>query len=160
MLTDGTLELTADFARDLHRVKRGNLQRELLVRAAKIKRNPEPEKGAGDKALTAVDATAGFGEDSLLLAAAGFSVTLFELNPVIAALLQDALRRVPFFGLCYVPASRKIRLRVFRTAVTVLASRSTPDSAISARVLSGYRSRETNSPASGRASVGRRSRAR
>ncbi len=93
VLTDGTLELTADFARDLHRVKRGNLQRELLVRAAKIKRNPEPEKGAGDKALTAVDATAGFGEDSLLLAAAGFSVTLFELNPVIAALLQDALRR-------------------------------------------------------------------
>ena len=93
VLTDGTLELIADFARDLHRVKRGNLQRELLVRAAKIKRNPEPEKGAGDKALTAVDATAGFGEDSLLLAAAGFSVTLFENDPVIAALLSDALRR-------------------------------------------------------------------
>ena len=43
--------------------------------------------------LPVIDATAGLGEDSLLLAAAGFSVTLFENDPVIAALLSDALRR-------------------------------------------------------------------
>ena len=43
--------------------------------------------------LRAVDATAGMGEDALLLAAAGFEVTLFEYNPIIAALLQDTLRR-------------------------------------------------------------------
>jgi len=42
---------------------------------------------------TAVDATAGLGQDSLLLAAAGFTVTMFESDPVIAALLQDALDR-------------------------------------------------------------------
>ena len=42
---------------------------------------------------TAVDATAGLGEDSLLLAAAGFTVTMFEQDPVIAALLRDALER-------------------------------------------------------------------
>ena len=44
-------------------------------------------------AFAAVDATAGMGEDSLLLAAAGFSVTLFERDPVICALLGDALAR-------------------------------------------------------------------
>lgn len=43
--------------------------------------------------LRAVDATAGFGEDSLLLAAAGYNVELYEYDPVIAALLRDALRR-------------------------------------------------------------------
>ena len=39
------------------------------------------------------DATAGLGEDSFLLASAGCSVTLYEYNPVIAALLADALER-------------------------------------------------------------------
>ncbi len=78
-------ELRADFTRMLPRLRQNNLQGELLVKAAKI-------KGA-DHELTAIDATAGFGEDSLLLAAAGFSVRLYEYNPVIAALLRDALRR-------------------------------------------------------------------
>ena len=49
-------------------------------------------KDAGS-APTAIDATAGLGEDALLLAAAGFSVQLYEYDPVIAALLRDALRR-------------------------------------------------------------------
>ncbi|MFR7797411.1 MAG: class I SAM-dependent methyltransferase [Collinsella sp.] len=40
-----------------------------------------------------IDATAGFGEDSLLLAAAGFTVDLYEQDCVIAALLKDALDR-------------------------------------------------------------------
>ena len=35
----------------------------------------------------------GMGEDSLLLAAAGYQVFLYEVNPVIAALLKDSLRR-------------------------------------------------------------------
>ena len=84
-LSSGGQTLRGDFTRMLPRLRRGNLQSELLVRAAKI-------KGA-DGALTAVDATAGLGEDALLLAAAGFSVRLYEYNPVIAALLRDALRR-------------------------------------------------------------------
>ena len=41
----------------------------------------------------AIDATAGMGEDGFLLAAYGYEVTLYEQNPVIAALLKDALRR-------------------------------------------------------------------
>ena len=40
-----------------------------------------------------VDATAGLGEDSFLLAAAGYAVTLYERDAVIAALLADALDR-------------------------------------------------------------------
>ena len=33
------------------------------------------------------------GEDAFLLAAQGYEVTLYEQNPVIAALLKDAIRR-------------------------------------------------------------------
>ena len=83
-LTDGEMELRADFAHMLPRIKQGRLQQELLVRAARVR---------GEDAPVAVDATAGFGEDSLLLAASGFTVHLFECNSVIAALLADALER-------------------------------------------------------------------
>ena len=84
-LVSGELVLRGDFTHMLPRLRPANLQRELLVRAAKIKN--------ADYTLKAVDATAGLGEDALLLAAAGFSVQLYEYDPVIAALLRDALRR-------------------------------------------------------------------
>ena len=84
-LTDGELEIRADFTRMLPRLKQHNLTSELLVKAAKIKK--------ADHALSAVDATAGFGEDALLLAAAGFHVQMYERDPVIAALLADAMKR-------------------------------------------------------------------
>ena len=83
LVGDGMV-LRADFARLLPRLRPDRLGRELLVRAARLR---------GVEAPTAVDATAGLGEDSLLLAAAGFSVTMFEKDPVIAALLRDALER-------------------------------------------------------------------
>ena len=80
-LTDGSMELRADFARMLPRLKQGRLQQELLVKAARAKGIEQP---------WAIDATAGFGEDSLLLAAAGFTVDLYEQDCVI---LKDALDR-------------------------------------------------------------------
>lgn len=83
-LTDGTMELRADFGRMLPRLKQGRLQQELLVKVARTKGIERP---------WAIDATAGFGEDSLLLAAAGFTVDLYEQDCVIAALLKDALDR-------------------------------------------------------------------
>ena len=83
LVGDGMV-LRADFARLLPRLRPDRLGRELLVRAARVR---------GSEAPTAVDATAGLGEDSLLLAAAGFTVTMFEQDPVIAALLRDALER-------------------------------------------------------------------
>ena len=84
-LRSGGQTLRGDFTHMLPRLKGGSLSQELLVRTARIKGALGP--------LTAVDATAGLGEDSLLLAAAGFQVTLFERNPVIYELLRDALGR-------------------------------------------------------------------
>lgn len=74
----------ADFKRLLPRVRRGRLQGELLVRAARVKGVEDP---------VALDATAGLGEDSFLLAAAGFTVEMYERDRVIAALLRDGLER-------------------------------------------------------------------
>ncbi|HBE15888.1 MAG TPA: hypothetical protein DCY72_06585 [Ruminococcaceae bacterium] len=72
-----------DFARMLNRVTKGRLHHEMLVKIAKTK-TEQP---------IAIDAAAGMGEDSFLLAAAGYEVYLFERDKVIAALLRDALRR-------------------------------------------------------------------
>ena len=83
-LSDGKNAVRGDFTRLLPRIRRGNLASEHLVRAVKIKGIAEP---------LVVDATAGLGEDAFLLAAAGCRVLLFERDPVIAALLRDALER-------------------------------------------------------------------
>ena len=83
LVGDG-LELCGDFAHLLPRLRQPNLSRELLVRAARVKGVANP---------VVVDATAGLGEDSLLLAAAGCQVTLCERDAVIAALLRDTLER-------------------------------------------------------------------
>lgn len=85
VLDDGELRMLVDFRDTLQRIKPGRLQRELLVRASKLK--------GLEGAPVALDATAGLGEDSLLLAASGFEVHLFERNPVIATLLADAVQR-------------------------------------------------------------------
>ena len=84
-LTDGELSIMVDFREMLPRLKQSNLQREMLVKAARIKGQPMPQ--------TLIDATAGFGEDSLILAAAGFQVQLYEFDEVIAALLKDGMER-------------------------------------------------------------------
>lgn len=77
--------LQADLEKMLPRLRQANLEREMLVKASRV-------KGVEGTPI-AVDATAGFAEDSLLLAAAGFRVILFERDPVIALLLEDALER-------------------------------------------------------------------
>ena len=84
LVSDDGLSMCGDFTRELRRLRPANVSRELLVRAARVRGCDHPR---------ALDATAGMGEDSLLLAAAGFSVTLYEHDPVIAALLADALER-------------------------------------------------------------------
>lgn len=84
MLSDGVNSMCGDFTAMLPRLKHNNLSHEMIVKAAKIK---------GDTNLHVIDATAGMGEDSLLLAAAGFRVDLYEKDPVIAALLKDTIKR-------------------------------------------------------------------
>ncbi len=96
----------ADFGEMLPRLRPQNLQRELLVRACRIKpaqleaaerrnraHNGTSPSAYGPRPIRVLDATAGLGEDSLLLAAAGFQVTMYESDPVIAALLGDGVRR-------------------------------------------------------------------
>lgn len=78
------LTYQGDFAETMmHRVTNGRLQHEMLVKAASSEKE-------GRKAI---DATAGMREDAFLLAAQGYEVTLYEQNPVVAALLKDAIRR-------------------------------------------------------------------
>lgn len=78
------LRTQGDLVRLLPRLAPHALARELLVRAARTRGVEQPH---------AIDATAGMGEDSLLLAAVGFEVDLYERDPVICELLRDALRR-------------------------------------------------------------------
>ncbi|WP_407383927.1 class I SAM-dependent methyltransferase [Ruminococcus sp.] len=82
-LTGFGLSLRGDFTQMLYRITNGRLSHEMLVKMAKTK-SEHP---------LAVDATAGMGEDALLLAAAGYEVILFEQDAVIAALLRDAMNR-------------------------------------------------------------------
>lgn len=84
LICDGMI-LRGDFSKMYSRIKPQSIGSELLVRTAKIK--------DADRELRALDATAGLGEDSLLLAAAGFNVTMYEQNPIIYELLCDAKRR-------------------------------------------------------------------
>lgn len=79
------LSMQGDLTKLIPRLKHNNLSHELLVKASRIK-GLEGE-------MIAVDATAGMGEDSVLLAASGYTVYLYEYDPVIAALLADALER-------------------------------------------------------------------
>ena len=79
------LSIRGDFTRMLPRLRQANLQNEFLVKASRLK--------GIEGVPAAVDATAGLGEDSLILAAAGFQVDLYEHNPIIAELLADALER-------------------------------------------------------------------
>lgn len=72
-----------DFAEQLRSRHRG---KELLLKAI----------GGRREGLTVIDATAGLGRDSLLLASYGAQVTLCERQPVVAALLEDGLRRGRF----------------------------------------------------------------
>jgi 16S rRNA (guanine1516-N2)-methyltransferase len=72
-----------DFASDAaaYRLQSGG---ELIVKAV---------KGRSKHALRVVDATAGLGRDSFVLAAGGFEVTAVERDAVVAALLRDGLLR-------------------------------------------------------------------
>lgn len=104
------MSLRCDFLEMLPRIKPGKLQTELLIKSAKVKHKKplsdsttqtkkkiDQSRVANEKSLPAspiaIDATAGLGQDSFLLAAAGFSVYMFEQDPIIAALLEDALDR-------------------------------------------------------------------
>ena len=81
--------LRGDFTEMIPRIRPGKLESELIVKASGILKS----KGNMTHSPLAIDATAGLGEDSLLLAAAGFRVKLYERDEVVFALLKDAVER-------------------------------------------------------------------
>lgn len=84
-LVSDNMKLYGDFSKSIKRLKQSNLQKEMLIHAVKIKGEKEN--------LIAIDATAGLGEDSILLGAYGYNVELYEKNPIISELLKDAMER-------------------------------------------------------------------
>ena len=70
-----------------HRRRFGGGSGQMIARAVGL------HAGTGGMRLRVVDATAGLGRDAFVLAQLGCSVTLIERQPLIAALLEDGLRR-------------------------------------------------------------------
>lgn len=68
----------------LWRLQHGGGRGEMLAKACGVR---------GEACPTVVDATAGFGRDSLLLARLGCRVTMLERSPLVTALLQDGMVR-------------------------------------------------------------------
>ncbi|MDX9731079.1 MAG: class I SAM-dependent methyltransferase [Bdellovibrionales bacterium] len=85
--SEGQKPIVVDFLSPklLHRTKAG-ADGEAVVKAVGVKRTAR----AG---VNVFDFTAGLGTDAFLLARAGFSVTAFERDARLFALLQDGLRR-------------------------------------------------------------------
>lgn len=67
-----------------HRRLYGGGKQQLIARAVGLRNN---------KNLTVLDLTAGLGEDAFVLANLGCQVTMIERSKIIAALLEDGLRR-------------------------------------------------------------------
>lgn len=85
-LTRGGHPLFADFTKVDISSNMGNRIRQPIGRAIGLKKSSDPRPSI-------IDGTAGWGEDSWLLAALGCRVLSAERNPVIAALLRDGLQR-------------------------------------------------------------------
>jgi 16S rRNA (guanine1516-N2)-methyltransferase len=93
------------------RCKQASLRQELLARALGHHPREQPH---------IIDATAGLGRDSFILATLGFDITLLERSPIIHALLQDAMeraRQIPTIA----PAINKMHL-IQADAITWLQS--------------------------------------
>jgi 16S rRNA (guanine1516-N2)-methyltransferase len=76
------MKMQPDWVAEVPRLKRASLKSELIARACNLSEKP-----------VLVDATAGLGHDSLLMACLGASVTLVERHPVLFSLLEDSLNR-------------------------------------------------------------------
>lgn len=87
-----------DFVRGRLGYRRRRLGGQMLLRAVAVRKYGLP---------LVYDATGGLGGDAFLMAAAGCRVHLFERNPVVAALLEDGLRRAAAD-----PATREICERI------------------------------------------------
>lgn len=76
--------ISADFSDSAWSKRKAEGKKQGLIRACKPK-----------SSLKIIDTTAGWGRDAVLLASFGAEVLMLERNPVMAALLEDALQRIP-----------------------------------------------------------------
>jgi 16S rRNA (guanine1516-N2)-methyltransferase len=91
---DGALRLI-----DRELLKKGGLMVEIEPRNGEQRSWPAPKQGdlaqaIGRKTQTVVDATTGWGQDSLAIYRMGYTVTCIERSPVMAALLADGFKRL------------------------------------------------------------------
>ena len=86
-------------------VQTGGGGSELLLKAIKVKNNI-------DNGAIIYDLTAGFGQDSAVMALGSNAnqVIMIERDPIIALLLQDALRRLKLFSLSYDTQKKDLHL--------------------------------------------------
>lgn|SRR3990167_1166137 len=84
----------------LYRLNHATLKNELLARAIGISPKDHPK---------IIDATAGLGRDSMILAALGYEVTMLEKSPVLYHMLQDAFHHAST-NETLVPLIQKLRL--------------------------------------------------
>ncbi|HBL19932.1 MAG TPA: 16S rRNA methyltransferase [Alteromonas mediterranea] len=81
------LPVEVDFASpaSLYRKQHGGGRKEPIVKAIGIK---------GNEGWHVVDATPGLGRDAFILVSVGCKVTMIERSPIVAALLEDGIRRL------------------------------------------------------------------
>lgn len=82
-----TLPVDVDLASpaSLYRKQHGGGRKEPIVKAIGLK---------GDAPWHVIDATPGLGRDAFVLVSVGCTVTMIERSPVVAALLEDGIRRL------------------------------------------------------------------
>ena len=76
------MKMQPDWKAEIPRLKRASLKSEMLARACQLGEKPQ-----------LIDATAGLGHDSLLMAHLGAEVTLVERHPILFTLLEESLAR-------------------------------------------------------------------
>ncbi len=81
-LTAQGMKMQPDWCAEIPRLKRASIKSEMIARACQLSEQP-----------SLIDATAGLGHDSLLMARLGAQVTLVERHPILFVLLQEAKRQ-------------------------------------------------------------------
>lgn len=76
------MKMQPDWSGEIGRLKRASLKSEMIARACHLSEKPH-----------LIDATAGLGHDSLLMAHLGAKVTLVERHPILFSLLEDTHRK-------------------------------------------------------------------
>ncbi|MDH2020600.1 class I SAM-dependent methyltransferase [Acinetobacter ursingii] len=73
------MKMQPDWKAEVSRLKRASIKSEMIARACQLSEAPK-----------LIDATAGLGHDSLLMAHLGAKVTLLERHPILFTLLEDS----------------------------------------------------------------------